>query len=179
MTAFPDWKKYVVPQRRVQTGCIPTGYEILTRAAGIKDIDLSLFQDDFDLDKNKNFNAGDKPENNFISVASAVSNRYPDLIFKCVSFETGAEKVSFIDEQIGLHHPVLISLSMVLLNVAGWHIMPVVDADAETFTLLLMMDHNGKLNLMKLSKQLIIETHDRFDGGKDVAFLSLKSVDEQ
>jgi len=179
MTAFPDWKKYIVPQRRIQTGCIPTGYEILTRAAGIENIDLSLFQDDFDLDKDKDFNAGDRPENNFISVASAVRDKYPDLIFECVTFETGAEKVSFIDERIRLHQPVLISLSMAPLNGVGWHIMPVVDADDETFTLLMVMDHDGKLNLMKIYKQLIVEIHDRFDGGKDVAFLSLKSVNEQ
>jgi len=59
MAAFPDWGKYVISQRRPRTGCIPTGYEILIRAAGIPGIDMNTFQDDFDLDKNKNLDAGD------------------------------------------------------------------------------------------------------------------------
>ena len=172
MTAFPDWKKYVVPQRRDRTGCIPTGYEILARAAGIQNIDLESFQDDFDLDKDKDFDAGAKPENNFNSVADAVRNKYPDLSFVCRDFETGAEKIAFIDEFINQHRPVLISLFMVPLNGEGCHIMPVVDADDETFTLLMVMTQDGKLNLMKIYKQLVAGIHDRFIYGRDVAFLN-------
>ncbi len=173
MTAFLDWQKYVVPQRRLQTGCIPTGYEILARAAEIPDIDLDSFQDDFDLDKDKDFAAGDKPENNFNSIAATVQKKYPHLVFQCVTFDIGAKKTEFIDERIAQHRPVLLSLAMAPLNGQGWHIMPVVDADDETFTLLMVMTKDGKPNLMKIQKQLVAEIHDRFDGGKEVAFLTL------
>lgn len=176
MTAFPDWQKYIVPQRRLQTGCIPTGYEILTRAAGIPHIDLDSFQDDFDLDKDKDFDAADNPKNNFDSVAAAVKKKYPDLVFECVTFDTGAKKIAFIDERIAQQQPVLISLTMAPLNGQGWHIMTVVEADDETFTLLIVMTQNGNSNLMKIKKQQVAEIHDQFDGGKEVAFLNLGSA---
>lgn len=176
MTAFPEWGKYVVPQRRDRTGCIPTGYEILARAAGIKNINLDSFQDDFDLDKDKDFDAGDKPENNFNSVADAVRNKYPDLLFERREFKTGEEKIAFIDELINQHRLILISLFMVPLNGEGCHIMPVVDADDETFTLLMVMTQDGKLNLMKIYKQLVADIHDRFIYGRDVAFLNHELV---
>ena len=50
MSVFPDWEKYAVHQRKPDTGCIPTGYEMLLRAAGIAGIDFQTFQEEFDLD---------------------------------------------------------------------------------------------------------------------------------
>ena len=50
MSVFPEWEKYAVPQRRQLSGCIPTGYEMLLRAAEVPDIDFDTFQDEFDLD---------------------------------------------------------------------------------------------------------------------------------
>ena len=172
MTAFPGWQKYVVPQRRLETGCIPTAYEILVRAAGIPNIDVDSFQEDFDLDKEKDFDAGDKPENNFTSVAAAVRKKYPKLVFERKVFDTGDEKVAFIEERIAQQQPVLVSLAMAPLDGHGWHIMPVVDADDEIFTLLMIMTKDGKTELMKINKQLVAEIHDKADGGKDVAFLN-------
>jgi hypothetical protein len=50
MPELPGWRNFAVEQRRPATGCIPTGFEMLVRAAGLADVDLSSFQDDFDLD---------------------------------------------------------------------------------------------------------------------------------
>jgi len=44
MSAFPNWKKFAVVQRRPNSGCIPTGYEMLLRAAKIDNIDYDTFQ---------------------------------------------------------------------------------------------------------------------------------------
>ena len=51
MGAFPNWQKFAVHQRRQATGCIPTSYEIILRAAGIQGIDFNSFQDDFDIEE--------------------------------------------------------------------------------------------------------------------------------
>ncbi len=72
MSAFPDWHKYVVRQRNSLTGCIPTCYEILARAAKVKDVNFDTFQEDFDLGST----------NSFANVAQAVQRRYPHLIYK-------------------------------------------------------------------------------------------------
>jgi hypothetical protein len=52
MSAFPDWQGCIVKQKRRETGCIPTGYEMILRAAGINHVTFDTFQDEFDLDKN-------------------------------------------------------------------------------------------------------------------------------
>ncbi len=172
MSAFPNWHRFAVPQRRLATGCIPTGYEFLARAAQIPDIDFASFQDDFDLDKDKDFAAGDKPENHFNSVANAVQKKYSQLVFECITFDTGAKKVQFINEQIARQHPVLLSLAMQPLNGNGWHIMSVVDSDNDNFTLLLVMTPDGKLNTMTINMQCVASIHDNYAGGVEVAFLN-------
>jgi len=40
MSVFPDWRRFVIPQQRVMTGCIATGYEMILRAAGAQGIDF-------------------------------------------------------------------------------------------------------------------------------------------
>jgi hypothetical protein len=87
MSVFPDWQKFAVPQRRQVTGCIPTGYEMILRAAGAAGIDLAQFQDDFDLDKD--LVPPQAPRNNFKSVAAAVAARYPAVVFEVVEFGPG------------------------------------------------------------------------------------------
>jgi hypothetical protein len=97
MPELPNWRSFAVRQRRPATGCIPTGYEMLVRAAGLKDIDLTSFQDEFDLDKNPR--PGDLPKNNFESVASAVQAKYPHVRFRRQAFGPGqgADKLAFVE----------------------------------------------------------------------------------
>lgn len=176
MSAFPNWQSFAVPQRRLETGCIPTGYEFLARAAQITGIDFTTFQDEFDLDKDKDFSAGDQPENHFNSVATAVQKKYPQLVYECISFDSGEKKIQFIEEQIADQHPVLLSLAMTPLNGSGWHIMPVVDSDDQNFTLLFVMTADGKLNTMTINKQMVAYIHDNVAGGTEVAFLNLAAA---
>lgn len=135
-SAFPDWIRFAVRQRRAMSGCIPTGYEILLRAAGVEGVDLDSFQDEFDLDQD--LAAGMQPRNNFESVAQAVKAKYPHLSFRRIGFKTGADKLAFVEARIAQQQPVLVSLSLagVQLGALGWHIMPVVDASAKQLTLL-------------------------------------------
>lgn len=150
---------------------------MLLRAAHISGVDFHSFQDDFDLDKDKDFDAGDEPENNFNSVAALVGARYPNVTFKCDSFDSGNDKVAFIDKQIKSQRLVLISLyteytePLTLNRKRGWHIVPVVDADDSKFTVLWVMKSNGKMDDRPFTKQHIADLHDRYPGGKEVAYL--------
>ena len=96
MSLFPDWQRYAVTQRRGMTGCIPTGYEIILRAAGAQGIDFDSFQDDFDLEKDL---PPDAPRvNHFGSVANAVKAKYPSVVFSHRSFAKGEglQKLAFV-----------------------------------------------------------------------------------
>lgn len=170
MSAFPDWQKYAVRQKRDGTGCIATGYEMLLRAAGVEGIAFSTFQDDFDLDKDLKF--GEKPRNDFESVAEAVNAKYPHVRFKKVGFAKGdgSSKLNAIEEMITKHKPVLISLALAPWNGSGWHIMPVVDSSGDFLLLLWGVNAAGILETRRLKKSQLVLIHDRFAGGDDIAF---------
>ncbi|MCB7130377.1 MAG: hypothetical protein J3T61_12665 [Candidatus Brocadiales bacterium] len=174
MSAFPDWEQYAVPQHRVQTGCIPTGYEMILRAAGVEAINFETFQDEFDLDKD--IKPGQQPKNNFTSVADAVRRRYPQANFKCECFpdREGIKKLCLIEERIKQQQPVLISLALEPFGKKGWHIMPVVDSTDDELILLKIMSPNGSKEICKLPKNELIRIHDNYAGGKDVGYLDNK-----
>jgi hypothetical protein len=101
MSAFPNWQQHVVKQKRSATGCIPTGYEVILRAAGCNHVDFNSFQDEFDLDKE--LKPGDDPHNDFESVARAINAKYPDICFKHRGFlrDEGEKKLAAVEKLIG------------------------------------------------------------------------------
>ncbi len=126
MSAFPEWEKYAVHQRRKATGCIPTSYEILLRSAGAENIDYDSFQDDFDLDRH-----GGKPQNHFVPVAESVREKYPFVAFTCESFAKGdgSKKLERVKISSRKSSPSLFRLLMShLAELAGtswlWSIQP-------------------------------------------------------
>lgn len=169
MSIFPGWKKYAVCQKRPESGCIPTGYEMLLRAAEVETIDFDSFQDEFDLDKN--IKQGEIPKNNFVSVANMIRIKYPFVLINIRTFPSGEEKLKFIEDCLSNHRLVLISLSLTPFRHSGWHIMPVVDADQENLLLLNGVDENGKPDLKNIRKVDIVYIHNNFPGGNDVAYL--------
>lgn len=171
MSVFPNWKQHAVHQRRSETGCIPTGYEMILRAAGAERIDFARFQDDFDLDINLG-RGQTEPKNHFGSVASEIRKKYPWVEFDWKPFTTGAEKVAFIDEQLAKLQPVLISLAQKPYGGTGWHIMPVVDATGDKYQMLEFVEASGTCRTKWISKTEVATIHDQFDGGCEVAFLS-------
>lgn len=171
MSAFPNWRDFAVHQRRRLSGCIPTGYEMILRAAGADGIDFSTFQDEFDHDIHLG-NGQKEPRNDFGSVAASVKNRYPWVDFEQRSFASGAEKVAFIDTMLAEKKPVLISLAMKPFGGRGWHIMPVVDATADQYLLLKIVEADGTPNTQWIDKAVVSTVHDNFDGGREVAYLA-------
>jgi len=171
MSAFPDWQKYAVIQRRPETGCIPTGYEMILRAADAQGIDFATFQDDFDLEKDR---PPDAPRvNHFGSVAEAVKAKYPSVVFAYRSFAKGKgiEKLAFIEQQIASCRPVLVSLALAPFGCGGWHIVPVVDTEDDTLVLLWSVSPTGEYELKSLPKAELVCIHDNYPGGEEVAFL--------
>lgn len=164
-TVFPGWEKYAVPQRRVDTGCIPTGYEILLRAAGVEGIDFTKFQEEFDLGMARN---------NFQNVADAVSKKYPNVKFRTRIFKTGEEKLRFVEDRLAKGQPILISLA--LSPNGGWHTMPVVDQTDEELFLLYIVAPDGRRDLRAIHKSEFTRRHDEWPGGNDVAFLNVESA---
>jgi hypothetical protein len=170
LSVFPNWQNFAVMQRRAQTGCIPTGYEMILRAAGATGIDFKTFQDDFDLEKDLPENA---PRlNDFGSVAQAVRKKYPSVVFDFQTFAKGkgAAKLAFVEDRIRLGQPFLVSLALPPPG-GGWHIMPVVDADDGSLTLLWSISADGRPDLRKLLKSDLVRIHDTHPGGEEVAYL--------
>lgn len=168
MNAFPGWQNYAVHQRRAKTGCIPTCYEILLRAAGVTGIDYASFQDNFDLDQ-----YGGAPRNNFISVAEEVQKNYPFVKFTCDSFAKGDgdKKLARVEDLISTRKPVIVSLANAPFGGLGWHIMIVVDATEDDLTLLDYVDGNGRANTRTISKKWFVSIHDHYPGGDEIAYL--------
>ena len=170
MSVFPDWQNFAVHQRRQETGCIPTCYEMMMRAAGATGIDFDAFQDEFDLDIN--LQPGQTPHNNFGSVARAVEAKYSFVKFEQKSFTSSAEKVAFVDERLSKQQPIMISLCQEHQERICCHIMPVVDATDDEYTLLEYVDVNMKRHTKPITKAELARVHDAYEDGHDVAFLA-------
>lgn len=171
MSVFPNWEKYAVHQRRQDSGCIPTGYEMILRAAQVQGINFDTFQDEFDLDKGKLL--FDEKENNFETVANAIQEKYPYVQIQREIFPRGKgdEKLKLIEECLENGKPVLVSLSLAPFGKNGWHIMPIVDANEAEVFLLWYVQSNDRKEVSKLLKSELVRIHDEYKGGNDVAYL--------
>lgn len=182
MSVFPDWQKFAVPQRRLATGCISTGYELILRAAGAAGIQFDTFQDEFDFDKDRlpfspwrpvrGIRDLFRPRNNFETIAAAVARKYPSVRLKVARFPKGrgGEKLAFVERHVSQRRPLLLSLALDPPG-SGWHIMPVVDLDDERLTLLNFMAADGTLNMQTVTRPELVRIHDEYPGGDDVAYL--------
>jgi len=166
MSIFPNWRQFIVQQKRPDTGCIPWSFDIILRAAKISNINLGTFQDDFDLQAKGTGN------NDFSSVAAAVKNQYPHVSFVIQKFAQGdgQKKVQSIEGRLSKQLPTLVSLT--LTPTGSWHIMPVVDATTSELILLHSVDAKGDPNLCNISKSEFVRRHDQWPGGDDIAYLA-------
>ena len=107
-----------------------------------------------------------------MSVAAAVRAKYPDVHFEEKSFSKGKDKIAFIDECLARQRPILVSIAQLRSGrLAGWHIMPIVDATADAYLLLRFVQKNGTPITEWTKKSTIARIHDTYRGGKEVAFL--------
>ena len=172
MSAFENWANFAVHQRRRRTGCIPTGYGMILRAANVKGIDYATFQDEFDLKANPAAGHLNR-KNDFRGVAAAVTLKYDFVEFGHRTFGSGAEKIALIDDMILKKLPVLLSLSNDVFggDADKYHILPIFDSTTEQYLLLRYVDEHGVSDTRWIGKTRIETAHDKYAGGKDVAFL--------
>jgi hypothetical protein len=172
MPELAGWREFTVEQRRNLSGCIPTGFEMLVRAAGVTGVDLASFQDDFDLERDRR--PGDPAINNFESVAEAVATKYPFLRFRRYAFPQGRgnDKLAFVESCLSQNRPVLVSLSLEGARLGhGWHIMLAIGDKGDELLLLDSKRPDGKHNVLRVPKTELVRIHDEFPGGDDVAVL--------
>ncbi len=166
-----EWENSATTQKEPKTGCIPTGYEFLLKMAGIKNVNYESFQDDFDL--NKRFN--DPGAANFKSVADEIKRIYPFINIEIESFskKEGQKKVDKIKGLIEKDQPVLISLNITEFSgKKSCHIMPVIGISDNQILLLRSYVDIGKPDLIGITFLKIIEIHENYPGGEDIAYLS-------
>ena len=162
---LPD---FVVQQRNPQSGCIPSGYEMLLRAGNVAGIGFESFQEDFDLGIERN---------DFGSVAHAIMEGYPDVHLAHKPFDRGdgKRKLEFIEEFSNRGQPVLMSLYLMpFFGANACHIMLVVNSDEQNITLLHRLDENNVAHFLTLPKSELVRIHDQYDYGNDVAFLEIE-----
>src|SRR5690349_11050286 len=138
---------YAVPQRDIDLGCIPTGYEILLRAAQVTGVDFDTFQEDFNLQ------ARGLAENNFESVKDAIMQQYPHLKLQVKAFPTGGEKAAFLERRFQQGEAVLASIYLgpeirngQLVHIC--HIMPLLRIVGDEFVFLGVMRSSGQKVLL-------------------------------
>ena len=169
MTELPNWNKYLVMQCDPELGCIPTGIEWMLRTVEFPGIDFAKFQDEFNLQANG------RGANDFVSIANAVQAKYPNVKIEHREFAIGEEKVAFVRYLLEKGIPCLLSLA---LQPSGrWHIMPIIYIDDRVMKTIWSVGSDGKPVIHKYSLADIVNRHNRWAGGKDVAWLSLMEDD--
>jgi len=84
--------------------------------------------------------------------------------------------VARMDELIRQKSPVLVSLANEASGGRGWHIMPVVDATADEFTLLEYVEPGGKVHTRTIKKAEVARIHDNYAGGDEIAYLKVPAA---
>lgn len=165
MPELPNWNLHVVVQRDPDLGCIPTGLEWMLRVVRFSGIDFDRFQDEFNLQ------AKGIAENNFESIANAVQIKYPNVKIEHKDFGDGKEKVEFITKLVQKGEPCLLSLA--LQPNGSWHIMPIIYIDNNLVRTIWSAKPDGTLTICEYGLDDIINRHDNWAGGKDIAWLDL------
>ena len=170
MSIFPQWSQFAVHQRRPESGSVPTGYEMMLRAAGIEGIDFETFQDEFDLDKDAAPETD--PKNNFKTVSGAIRKKHPHVRFKIVGFAPGEghEKLAVLEEQISNQRLVLVNLYW---ENDKWQIIPLVDATRDELVFLNWIDSNGRVSIHRMTKKAYVRLHDQVQGGHHIVYLDM------
>ncbi len=166
MAELINWKEAVVIQKNIRTGAIPAGFEFMIRFLKIKNVNLDTFQDDFD------FKAKGEAENNFETIAQAIEKKYPQIKIRTKNFAKGAEKVDFITNLIEKNIPSMLSLTLSSKK-SLCHEMPVIYIDYFKMRLIWRVNQIEEPDLFKVENQEVIDRHNNWLGGKDLAWVEL------
>jgi hypothetical protein len=164
----PDWITGLTEQRNKSSGCIPWTYEWMLRVKGAT-VDFTDFQERYDL------KGSGKGDNNFSTVASAISKDYSNVCIESKSFlkEQGKDKIDFLHAQATSGRLCAYSLAFEREGILlGWHIMPVISIDEDSVTMVFSFDEKiREPKLLPFKRSYLIDVHQRLPGGDDTAWL--------
>jgi hypothetical protein len=158
----PDWAKFVVPQRKLATGCIPTGFEYLLRSAGVEGVDYAKFQEEFDLGA---------AVNDYATVAAAVCRKYPQVRFAGSAFKKSEEATRFVEESIDQGRPIVIAIRY---NAGSCHIVPVLGYDERRIYFLQIVHADGTKDVRAIARWELARRDQEF-GQTQCAWLETKA----
>lgn len=169
MAILSDFKNFCVIQRH-PIGCIPTSIEWMLRYKGVQKVDLSNFLETFNLD----LKTGKLGTNSFDSVPKAIAQIYPFIKLEKKIFQTGKEKLSFIEDLISKGIPCSISIALTPVGF-GWHIVPVVEIDKDIVKVLWLHDPDITKQTVSFLRAHLEFIHDNWIGGQDILYLNYDS----
>lgn len=155
----------VAIKQREHLGCIPTGYEWMIRFAKIENVNLTNFQEEFNLQER---GLGD---NSFKPIGDAIQKKYPQIKIKTESFDDGQEKIEFIKSLIEKQNPCLISMpAFCNADFQGYHIMPITGFDDD------MKNFYSYNPIDEISYDKILGLHSNYSGGHDISWIPLNKI---
>lgn len=148
-------------KQREHLGCIPTGYEWMIRFTKIGDVDLTNFQEEFNLQERG------LVDNSFGPIGDAIQKKYPQIKIEIKDFVDGREKIEFIKDLIVKQNPCLISIPS---GRGGYHIMPVLgfDDNRQVFYFYDPAMTNSKKEAFYTT---ILDMHNNNSGGHDISWI--------
>ena len=141
---------------------IPAGYKWMLKYSETIGVDFDCFEDEFNLEA-----AGGV--NNFDTIADAVHERYQHVEIHRRKFEDGVSKLEFVEKLIEQNFPCMLSLSGSLKG-NSHHTVPVVSMDPEKVKVIWTGTPSGDQVIRKIDRQDIVNRHDEWPGGEDVAW---------
>jgi hypothetical protein len=173
MPELTHWQEIVVPQRNKRTGCVPTGFEWITKYMDIKEVNFSTFQEEFDRA------ACGRGDNSFEKIAEEIEQKYPHIHYQIKGdFEDGNSKIACIkkltqqDIPCLLSYPSYVSLCPCRIE---FHIVPVVSIDDLKLKVVCDAENNCNQTSEFLTSNVIC-WHNAFKGGHDIAWLPKKAL---
>lgn len=159
MAKLDGYSNTLVKQRSPRTGCIPSGIEWMVRYMKVQGVNCASFQEDFDLE------AQGRMGNGFETVPAAVSKTYPQIATTPRAFENADDKIACIRDAIAQGTPCLVSLWQ---EGNGFHVVPVVEADDTSITVLWMDKETIEAQRRVFDYSEVRRLHDAVSGGRDI-----------
>jgi hypothetical protein len=142
---------------------VPAGIEWLLRFYGIDVGDSRNFQAKYTIIKD-GINL-----NSFDSISKVVNRDFPNVKFKVKEFQTGKEKIDFIEQLIENQTPVLISIITVVTSKDNvYHSVPVVKVDKSHIWIKNWLNESDEI-IYKKSE--LINRHNKYPGGNDILYI--------
>ena len=168
MLELKGYDNFKVYRHDSLNGSIPTGVEWLLRFYGIEVGDSRNFQAKYTIIKD-GINL-----NSFDSISKVVNRDFPNVKFKVKEFQTGEEKIAFIEQLIENQIPFLISIITAFTSKDNvYHSVPVVKVDKLHIWIKNWLNESEEIIYKKAE---LINRHNKYPGGNDILYIEERTV---